>query len=281
MAFDLIGRNIEYKGYLKNDGSIFVFFGSENLNYIFKKFQSNNKYWWCLIDEICNKQMVINYKFHKSVTNVFFSNKELIYLYDEDGKQLEIPTIVFRGDHIDILSYLAAFGQRRSTRSRFGPFYTLGTFNWAIRWAGWSKNYQKHIFKGKNISDDNGKYKKGGIIRLAVFLGDLEENYVVINNKRNYFSHLINFYDRNSEKSMKEIEEHHKRRGRETGKWSTHYKSLVIPKIKFKNNSGYFNINTEFLVSDSNDKITISLHELDMSTLKSSWDPLSENYRIL
>ena len=42
----------------------------------------------------------------------------------------------------------------------------------------------------------------------------------------------------------------------------SHYNSIVIPKVKYKNNSGYFNINTEYIISDSNNKITLSIHEI-------------------
>lgn len=273
--------NGEYKGYIIFKNNVYVFFGRENREFNFKKLQSNNKYWWCLIDEICNKKKVVTYDVHLSIVHLFLSNPELIYLYDKNNKKLETPIVAYKGDHIDIINYLAAFGQRRSTRSRFGPFYTLGTFNWAIRWCGWSKNYQKHIFKGKNISDEFGKYYKGGIIRYAIFLGNLEDLYVVINNKKNYFKYLINFWDENNTKTKKEIDDYRKKREKETGKWANHYKSLTIPKIKFKNIDGYFNINTEYIISNNNNKITLSIHEIDINSLKNNWDPFYENYRIL
>jgi hypothetical protein len=276
-----LSENVNFEGYLIFEEQIYLFFGGINMDYNFKKIQSNNKFWWCLIDEICNKKKLINYKFHENVVKLFLSNEEMIYLYDNSNKKLEIPIAAYRGDHIDILKYLAAFGQRRSTRSRFGPFYTSGTFNWAIRWAGWSKNYQKHNFMGKNITDDNGKYLKGGVIRYAIFLGNLEECYVIINNKKNYFDYLINHWDLNKNRSKSEINAYTERVGKETGKWAIHYKSVIVPKIKYNKNDGYFNINTEFIISNSNNKITLSVHELDMTSLKENWDPLYENYSIL
>ncbi len=270
-----------FKGYIEYDGNIFVFFEHINTNFIFKKLQSNNKYWFCLIDEICNKMKVLNYNIHPSVTKLFLANPDLIYLYNNENKILEIPTIAYRGDHYDILSYLAAFGQRRSTRSRFGPFYTLGTINWALKYAGWSKNYQKHTFQNKVITDNNGKYLKSGLIRYAVFLGSLESSYVLINNDKNYFKQLVDFQDTNKDLTKKQVLEYEKRKIKETGKWSAHFNSLVIPKVKYKNISGYFNINTEYIISDSNNKITLSIHELDVDSLTPVWDPLYNNYNIL
>ena len=278
---NIVGKNIKFSGYLTFENNLFMFFGEENINFTFKKLQSNNKYWWCLIDEICNKKKVLNYELHNKATRLFLSNKDLIYLYDEEGSKLEIPTICYKGDHIETLAYTASFGQRRSTRSRFGPFYTLGTFNWAVRWAGWSKNYQKHFFQGKSITDDNGKYKRGGVIRIAVFLGDLEIRHIIMNRKNDIFKYLIDFYDINKDRTKGEIAIHKDREERETGKWSTIYKSLIIPKIKNNNNSSYFNANTEYIISDSNDKLTLSLHEIDITSLNVNWEPFSENYRIL
>jgi len=274
-------ENPEYKGYIEFNENLFVFFGMENKNYIFKKLQEQNKFWFVNIDEICNQRKIIYYDIHDSVTNLFLNNSELIYLYDKNNNKLEIPTTAYRGDHIDILTYLAVFGQRRSTRSRFGPFYTLGTLNWAIKYAGWSKNYQKHTFQGKAITDNNGKYLKGGIIRYALFLGDLEKNYVLINNNKNYFKYLIDYQDIDRDLSKTQIEEFQRRKIKETGKWAAHYSSIIIPKIKYKKNSGYFNINTEYIISDSNNKITLSIHEINTKFLPPVWNPLYNNYKLI
>lgn len=277
---DLLDNSYNLKGHMSFNGNMYVFFGKENRNFVFKKLQSNNKFWWCLIDEICNKKKVVNYLIHESVPNLFYNNTELIYLRNNEGL-IEIPVVVYRGDHIDIIPYLATFGQRRSTRSRFGPFYTFGTFNWSVRWAGWSRTYAKHTFKNKAITDDNGKYLKGGIIRYAIFLDDLEKNHVVMDTKKEYFKNLFEWFDGNKDKNKKEKNEWYSFLKQNTGKWSTKFTSLTVPKIKFKHLSGYFNINTEFIISDHKKKVTLSIHELDNSTLKTVWDPLYENYQIL
>ena len=271
----------EYKGYLYFEGQLHLFFGKENKGYIFEKFTSNNKHWWCLIDEICNKKKILNYHIHDSVSKLFLSNPEIIYLYDKRGHNYEIPIIGYKGDHYDVLPYIAAFGQRRSTRSRFGPFYTFGTYNWAIRYAGWSRNYQKHIFQNKEISDDNGKYKRCGLIRFALFLDDLEKSHVIMKTSDEYFLSMLLHYDDKGNKSRKDLEKWSEFMKKNAGKWSTKYSSLTIPVIKFKQNSGYFNTNTEYILSDHKKKIPLSIHEIDVNSLKSVWDPFYENYQIL
>jgi hypothetical protein len=280
MVKQLVNEDVKFKGYMKFEGKVYMFFGRENKSFTFKQLQSTNKYWWCLMDEICNKKQVIHYPIHKSAYRLFLSNPNLIYLYESTGAIFETPVVAFIGNHYDVTSYVAAFGLRRSTASRFGPFFTLGTFNRAVRYAGWTGNYQKHIFRGKAISDDNGKYFKGGIIRYATFLGDLENYYVIMNNN-NYFENLFKYWDKGGDISEKKLEKQEENLENETGKWSTHFKSLVVPKIKLSKTQMYFNINTEYIVSDNNSIIALSIHEVDNNTLLPIWDPLDKNYRIL
>lgn len=276
----LLNESVDFKGYMKFENKTYMFFGRENTGFTFKQLQSSNKYWWCLMDEICNKKEVIHYPVHKSVYRLFLSNPNLIYLYEQTGAIYETPVVAFIGNHQDINAYVAAFGIRRSTASRFGPFFTLGTFNRAIRYAGWSSNYQKHIFRGTAVSDDSGKYFKGGVIRYATFLGDLENYYVIMNNN-NYFENLFKYWDKRGDTSKRELEKQEEKLKKETGKWSTHFKSLVVPKIKLSKSDNYFNINTEYIVSDNNSLIALSIHEVDNKTLLPIWDPLNKNYRIL
>ena len=270
-----------YKGYLYFQGELHIFFGQENKEYIFEKFKSTNKHWWCLIDEICNKKKILNFNIHDSVCKLFLSNPQLIYLHDKKGVKYEIPTVGYKGDHYDVLPYIAAFGQRRSSRSRFGPFYTFGTFKWSIRYAGWSRNYQKHIFQKNEISDENGKYKKSGIIRFALFLDDLEKSHTIMQTNDEYFSIMLKHFDDKGDKTRKELEQWSEFIKKNTGKWSTKFSSLIIPIIKYKKNSGYFNTNTEYILSDHKKKIPLSIHEIDNSSLQSIWEPFYENYQII
>jgi len=271
----------KYKGFLEFEGNVYIFYNDVGSISTICKLQSTDKYWWCLIDEICNNQTVIHYPVNDSVCKLFYNFPNLIYLY-KGNRLLETPTVVFKGSHLDITSYLAAFGQRVSSRSRFGPYYTLGTYNWSIRWAGWSRGYKKHIFNNKNISDNNGKYKKGGVIRMAIFLGHLEHIEVIFNNKSSYFNDLISWYDdETGKKTKKEKDVYYGNAWKNTGKWALQFNAIIVPKVKYKNIDSYFNINTEFIVTNNNDKKTLSIHELDMSTIKENWDPLCKNYKIL
>ena len=280
-VFEIVNEKLKPKGYLKNEDGLFIFYKQDLDDFIFEKKMENDNYWWSILDEICNLKKVLYFKIHDSVTNLFLKNPFLIHLYNPDDKKYEIPIISFKGDHFDLIHYIASFGIRPSTRSRFGPFYTSGTYNWAVRYAGWSRYYSKQEFLGKKITDDNGKFKKGGILRLITFLGNLEEQKVILYNKDDYFYDYIKFYDDVKEKSKESIKKHLEKKNKYTGKWSLESKALIVPKIKLNNDIGYFNINTEFIIDNGDNQLTLSIHELNMDSLKVVWDPFYDGYEIL
>jgi hypothetical protein len=86
MVKQLVNEDVKFKGYMKFEGKVYMFFGRENKSFTFKQLQSTNKYWWCLMDEICNKKQVIHYPIHKSAYRLFLSNPNLIYLYESTGE---------------------------------------------------------------------------------------------------------------------------------------------------------------------------------------------------
>jgi hypothetical protein len=278
---EITNKRLKPKGYLKNEDGLFIFYNHDLDDFIFEKKMKKDNFWWTIIDEICNLKKVLYFKIHDSVINIFLKNPFLIYLYDTEDKKFEIPIISFKGEHYKLINYIASFGIRPSSRSRFGPFYTSGTYNWAVRYAGWSRYYTKQEFLGKKITDDNGKFKKGGILRLITFLGNLEEQKVILYNKDDYFYKLIKFYDDVKEKSEENIKKHREKNNKYKGKWSLESKCLVVPKIKFNNDIGYFNINTEYIIDNGDNQLTLSIHELNMESLKVVWDPLYDGYEIL
>ena len=280
-VFEILNKRIKPKGYLKNTDGLFIFYNNEVDDFIFEKKMKKDNFWWTIMDEICNLKKVLYFKIHDSVTNLFFKHQLLIHLYDTEGKKFETPIITFKGEHIDLINYIASFGIRPSSRSRFGPFYTSGTYNWAVRYAGWSRYYVKQEFLGKKITDDNGKFKRGGILRLITFLGNLDEQKIISYNKDNYFYKLIDFYDDDKVKSNESIEKYLDNKNKYTGKWTLESKTLIVPKIKYKNDIGYFNINTEYIIDNGDNQLTLSIHELNMKSLKVVWDPLYDGYEIL
>ena len=65
-------------------------------------------------------------------------------------------------------------GLRKSTLyAMMGPYYYFGTFRKSVRYAGWTSTYQMREIDGNPISDAEGRYNRGTIIRFAVFVGEM------------------------------------------------------------------------------------------------------------
>ena len=63
-------------------------------------------------------------------------------------------------------------------------------------------------------------------------------------------------------------------------KWTNKYDSLFLGNIKYKNLSGYFNINPEIILKNFNQQISLTSHDIDTKSLKHNWDPNYKNYLI-
>jgi len=63
--------------------------------------------------------------------------------------------------------------------------------------------------------------------------------------------------------------------------WAEKYNSLSISSIKYKHLSGYFNINSQYIIRNLNQQKPLSCHELDVKNVGNVYDPLFKNYNIL
>ena len=120
----------------------------------------------------------------------------------------------------------------------------------------------------KLITDENGKFKKSGIIRYLVFLNKTK---VILNNKNDILKKEL-------VKDMENIRTWAQRKN--IGKWSKKNDSLFLNKIKI-NDSDYYNQHPIVVVKNLENIRALSIHEVDMKTVKPNWDPLYTKYDIL
>ena len=64
------------------------------------------------------------------------------------------------------------------------------------------------------------------------------------------------------------------------GKWSKHNDSLFLNKIKIDNDS-YYNLHPFIVIKNLENINPLTIHEIDMKSLKVNWDPLYTKYDIL
>lgn len=262
-------------GYIKNRHGYFLFYNIPftKINVENKMLQRKSQYLWTTMDEICNHRKILTFPIHNSVSRLFYTNPKLIYLKDKQKLCIETPTIAYVGSSYELLNYLSTLGIKSSTVRAFGPYYYFTDFKQAIREGSWSSNYEKSIIFDKSITDENGQYIQGGIVRFALFLGNFR---VVLDRKQDDVNNYIKLItdDNKLNENQKKVLKKNK------GKWTKSYDSLVISNYKNKNTSGYFWSGSGYILKSFNNFTSLSTHIIDKSTLKPNWDPDYKFYNI-
>jgi len=263
-----------YKGYVSDENNLYLFIkltGEKRKLFSQRVLERNTKWWWAIIDEVCNSRHILNFPIHKIVTQLFLANPILIYLKDTMGQKKPIPRSLYYGRSAQFIPFNFVFGPKIRSKGLYGPYYYLGNYNKAIRYAGWTVNYNKLIKGNVAISDDNGKIYKGGIVRYAVFLG-----------KR--LKVLLNHPDDIGEKinpKLDKILPFQQRLSDREGKWAKDYDSLYygraeIPEIK----NGIWRYYPGFVTKLFKQQIPLTMHIVDEKTLKINWERDNDKYYI-
>ena len=170
----LLGTKITTDGFIEHKNNLFFFYNytkkTNPIIYIPNK-KRNNQLWWATIDEICNQKRIIHFPIHKSVTMLFISYPNLIYIKDANGSNFEIPITAYYGDYYKFIPIIATLGQKiANPKKAYDKFFYVTSYEKAIRYACWTSNYSSRYLDDKLITNEHGKYKKGNIIRFAVFM---------------------------------------------------------------------------------------------------------------
>ena len=250
-VYKLTAQTLKIEGFIEKNNTIFLFYNySEVDNGIVKRVfykTKSNTLWWCLIDEICNHKKVLNFPIHPSVYTTFYKNPALIYL-KQKNKRIDIPIVGYYGNYIKFLPMIAALGQKAaiSIEGAFEDTFFFGSFRKGVRYGAWSPFYKKMSLYDKEISDIDGLYSKGGIIRFALFMGKTK---VLIDQPYDQISDYI------------------------TGKrpWKNKYQSVFMASSDFDKKN--INIPPEYILKNFEQQVPLSYHEIDKKTLKPTWDP--------
>ena len=100
---DLLARI--YKGFVEHDEtSIYAFFDFSGL--ALKETKANRR--WAIMDEILVHRAILGYKMNENVTNMSKENSFLIFIKDENGFHVDLPSILYicsldaKGDYINL-----------------------------------------------------------------------------------------------------------------------------------------------------------------------------------
>ena len=250
-------KSIECSGFLENNNNLYLFYNITNNNdYIIREIKLKTRkdvFWWALMDEICNQRSILNIRIHKSVYDIFLKNPALLYItYDES--RIEIPIVAYYGNYYKFIPTVAAMGQQAvSPINKKGSLFYFGSFRKAIRYGAWTPNYTIKYLDNKQITDVDGRYNEGGIVRYALFLG---KSKVPLNEPYEKLENVISNTD-----------------------WVTTFQSLIIGSTDYDHKK--LSINPEYVVLQTNQSTSLSYHKIDNTSVDINWDPLSNNYSII
>jgi len=260
----IIDIKIKSTGFIQSGRTVYVFYDLSSVDDYsaipraeqqwLKLIKKSNDLWWVLMDEICNHRKSLNFSIHHSVTSLFYKNPILIYLR-QNSKNVDIPIVAYYGNYYKFLPIIASLGQKPTTwpNLEFGPFFYFTNYTGAFRYAGWTKNYKQRKVYDKEIADENGKIIKGGIIRFALFL---DKTKVLLDTKTSKVDKYIN-----------------------NSKWQNHYNSLYLGRVP-RINGSVWHMNPRYVVQKFEQQLPLSLHLVDMKSLKDTWDPVYTGYQI-
>jgi|TARA_B110000259_G_C13979059_1_gene387889 hypothetical protein len=162
-------KSIEYMGYFANN----ILFFETNTNYNFATYKSKaDLLWFVTVEEIINHHKSLHYDIDDSLIQLFLKNSELIYLVDKNNNNLETPLTGYYGKSINKVTAISVFGADKGNyKSSLGPFYYLGSYSRGIRYGCWSSDYKVRYINGIPITDNNGKYHNGGMVKFVFFSG--------------------------------------------------------------------------------------------------------------
>lgn len=248
-------------------------------------FYKEDKHWIVTVDEIVNQRRVCNIPVNPEVTCFFLKNPFFSFIRDENINVCETPVVKYSGVCDSLLKIRSIFGMPASEKTEImGPYYYFTNFEGAVKNGAWSANSQPEYIFDKLVTEETGKYKKGGVIRFALFLGNVK---VPMNRPNDDVDTsltkkaLLNMDTdtgggwgvcESTKKTVTggNIHRQTMRISDHDGKWTEEYDSVQLGILELDDGSKL--IESPLWVVNDYDRITpISYHYIDKSTIGDTW----------
>ena len=272
-------KNIIFKGFYLDEDVIHIFFDLTECNLHIDCTYRKSQLWFCLIDEIINYNKVCSFNIDSNVINFFMANIDFCFLKNKNNENYELPIVGYIGIQPIKLNFTYTFGiSVKDKNAIMGPYYYFTDYNGSIRDGGWSETGTETKDNDTIITDNEyGRFKQGGIVRFAIFLGKTKIVENLLNDSNDYSEikkEILNDkkLDQNMEVLTMRISDH-------DGKWSEHNDSVFLGKIELDNGS-YLKNTPIIVLKDYHQQIPLSYHYIDKSYLHEKYDE-NENYIIM
>jgi hypothetical protein len=164
---------LKYKGYTTFQDSIHVFIQTDEI-FTPLFMQRNQRYWFCIVDEIVNYKKVCNFPIDCCCSDFILSNPDFYTLKNPNtDRAYELPIIVYSGNLFNQVELDGNFGvSKKNEYSFFGPHFYFTTYEKAVEMGGWTPDKSRCVINGCLLTDnEHGRYIKGGINRFVFFCG--------------------------------------------------------------------------------------------------------------
>lgn len=269
-------NKIIFKGffYIKNSRELHIIFDLTECKLQLYDVYRINKMWFTLLDEIINHRNICNFIIDASVSNFFINNNDFIYLKNKNDDNHELPIVGYigmNGSNYNKVSFVYTFGNSTKDKTAMlGPYFYFTDFKNSIRQGGWSENGEPVKIDNTLITDNEyGRYKKGSIVRFALFLGKMK----VVENLPNDESDSSKIkkeriddpnLNKNLELLTMRISDH-------DGKWTEFNDSVFLGKIELDNGE-YLKNTPVYVLKEYEQQIPLSYHFIDKSYLKEKYN---------
>ena len=264
-------KNIIFKGFYLDEDVIHIFFDLSECILSIDCTYRKSQLWFCLIDEIINYNKVCSFNIDSNVINFFMANIDFCFLKNKNNENYELPIVGYIGIQPIKLNFTYTFGiSVKDKNAIMGPYYYFTDYKGSIRDGGWSETGME-VKDNDNIITDNeyGRFKQGGIVRFAIFLGKTKIVENLLNDKNDNSEikkERINdaSLDKNIELLTMRISDH-------DGKWSKFHDSVFLGKIELDNGE-YLKNTPIYVLKEYEQQIPLSYHFIDKSYLKEKYD---------
>ena len=263
-----------YKGFYIYNGDMYAFFDLTIMEIKLDDTYRENTLWFCLIYEIFNSGHVCGINISSNVTSFLLScasEYSFYVLQDDEENQYEIPVVAYVGSHEKNVHFIYTFGvSKKDSNSILGPYYYFTDFNNAVRQGGWSANGEPESIFGKIVTDNKyGRYKKGGVIRFALFLGktDVKQNLKTdpVDSSQIKRERLVDEkLDLNYEKQTVRISDH-------DGLWCNNFDSVILEDMELDDGSRLKNT-PMYVCKYYEQQCPLSCHYINKNALGEKYD---------
>jgi len=218
---------------------------------------------------------MMNYPMSDHMISFFNRNPNVMQL-KAHGHTLESPSACYAGKHFNYISYMAAFGVKKSsTRAHFGPYYYSGDFMGTMRYACYAMGMEAHVLTdGTNLTvNEHGKHTKGGIARFAVFLGRCRAFFLNGDEDRSELSMFWANKDPfiKAKLALRDI----------NGDWTRYFNSAYVGEYVFNVNDETKKRLPGWTIKEYDNQIPLSCHEIDMDNVPDKYDPTFNGYVVM